>query len=68
MLSVVAMGPTLEEARHKVYANVPRINFQGAFYRHDIGVPPTAPEWRRPEPQGELASGAEALPAAEEYP
>ena len=68
VLSVVATGPTLEEARRKVYANVPRIGFQGAFYRHDIGVPAKAPEWRQPEPQGELSSGAEALPTAEERP
>ena len=30
------MGKSLAEARQKVYANVPRIRFQGCHYRKDI--------------------------------
>ena len=36
VLTVVARGKTLEEARAKVYANLGRINFEGCFYRKDI--------------------------------
>ncbi len=43
VLTVVGSGPTLEVARQLVYANVKRIEFQGAVYRHDIGEPPTNP-------------------------
>ena len=63
VLSVVAMGATLEEARRKVYANVPRISFHGAFYRRDIGVPPAAPEWRQQEAGPTLPSGSDTLPS-----
>ena len=38
VLTVAAMGPTLEAAREKAYRNVERIRFQGAHYRHDIGA------------------------------
>jgi phosphoribosylamine--glycine ligase len=37
VLSVAALGSTLEEARRKAYANVERIRFQGIHYRKDIG-------------------------------
>lgn len=37
VLTVVATGPKLSEAREKAYRNVERIHFQGAHYRHDIG-------------------------------
>ena len=48
VLSVVACAPTLEEARQRVYANIGRIRFKGAYYRRDIGVPATLPEeWLR---------------------
>jgi phosphoribosylamine--glycine ligase len=38
VLTVVATGATLSEAREKAYRNVERIRFQGAHYRRDIGV------------------------------
>jgi phosphoribosylamine--glycine ligase len=36
VLTVMARGKTLNEAREKVYANVPRIKFEGCHYRQDI--------------------------------
>ncbi|MDD5038690.1 MAG: phosphoribosylamine--glycine ligase [Dehalococcoidales bacterium] len=36
VLTVVAMGKTVAEAREKVYANISRINFEGYHYRQDI--------------------------------
>jgi phosphoribosylamine--glycine ligase len=36
VLTVVAMGKTIAEAREKVYANIPRIRFEGCHYRKDI--------------------------------
>jgi phosphoribosylamine--glycine ligase len=39
VLTVVATGPTLTEARAKVYRNVQRIHFTQAHYRHDIAAP-----------------------------
>ncbi len=39
VLTVVASGATLTEARAKVYSNVQRIHFNGAFYRRDIAAP-----------------------------
>ena len=38
VLTVVARGKTIAEAREKVYANVPRIHFQGCHYRKDIAL------------------------------
>jgi len=38
VLTVVATGPTLTEAREKAYRNVERIRFQGVHYRRDIGA------------------------------
>jgi phosphoribosylamine---glycine ligase len=38
VLTVVARGKTLKEAREKVYANVPRIHFEGCHYRTDIAL------------------------------
>ncbi len=38
VLTVVATGKTLAEAREKVYANVARIHFEGCHYRRDIGA------------------------------
>jgi phosphoribosylamine---glycine ligase len=40
VLSVVATGPTLAEARAKAYANIERISFEGMHYRRDIGLQP----------------------------
>ena len=36
VLTVVATGHTLNEAREQVYANLPRIRFDGCHYRRDI--------------------------------
>jgi phosphoribosylamine--glycine ligase len=36
ILTVVAMGKNLAEAREKVYQNINRIHFEGAYYRKDI--------------------------------
>jgi len=38
VLTVVAMGKTIAEAREKVYANIPRIHFEGCHYRRDIAA------------------------------
>jgi phosphoribosylamine--glycine ligase len=38
VLTVVAMGKTLDEAREKVYANIPWIQFEGCHYRRDIAL------------------------------
>jgi phosphoribosylamine--glycine ligase len=38
VLTVVAKGKTLKEARDKVYANLPRIHFEGCHYRKDIAA------------------------------
>jgi phosphoribosylamine--glycine ligase len=38
VLTVMARGKTLAEAREKVYANVPRIKFEGCHYRKDIAL------------------------------
>ncbi len=37
VLGVVAVDKTLEKAIQKAYANIDKVSFQGAFYRHDIG-------------------------------
>jgi phosphoribosylamine--glycine ligase len=39
VLTVVAMGSSLAEARAKVYRNVQRIHFTKAYYRRDIAAP-----------------------------
>ena len=36
VLTVVATGKTINEARQKVYANIPHIHFEGCHYRKDI--------------------------------
>ena len=36
VLTVVATGRTIAEAREKVYANIPRVHFEGCHYRKDI--------------------------------
>ena len=38
VLTVVATGSTLAEAREKVYSNIPRIHFEGCHYRRDIAL------------------------------
>jgi len=37
VLTVVATGETISEAREKVYHNITRIRFEGCYYRKDIG-------------------------------
>lgn len=38
VLTVTALGHTFEAAREKVYDTIKRIQFEGAFYRKDIGL------------------------------
>ena len=38
VLTVVALGKTLAEAREKVYNNIGRISFEGCQYRKDIAL------------------------------
>ncbi len=38
VLSVVATGPTLEEARRRSYEAIGKIHFEGMHYRRDIGL------------------------------
>jgi phosphoribosylamine--glycine ligase len=38
VLTVVAAGKSLAEAREKVYHNIPRIHFEGCHYRQDIAL------------------------------
>lgn len=38
VLGVVAEGKDIDEAREKAYKNVNKIDFDGAFYRKDIGI------------------------------
>jgi len=40
VLTVVAVGKTVAEAREKVYLNLPRIHFEGCHYRRDIAATP----------------------------
>jgi len=37
VLTIVALGATLDAAREKAYRNVERVRFQGMHYRRDIG-------------------------------
>ncbi len=38
VLTVVATGKNLAEAREKVYKNIPRIHFEGCYFRRDIAL------------------------------
>ena len=38
VLGVTAIGDTLADAIDKAYINVPKVKFDNAFYRHDIGA------------------------------
>jgi phosphoribosylamine--glycine ligase len=38
VLTVMARGKSLAEARERVYANIPRIQFEGCHYRKDIAL------------------------------
>ena len=38
VLTVVALGSTVAEARDKVYSNLPRLHFEGCYYRRDIAA------------------------------
>jgi len=37
VLSITALGSTIEESRKKAYDNIKRIDFDGMYYRKDIG-------------------------------
>lgn len=37
VLGIVGRAETVEEARQKVYKNIDKVHFKGAFYRSDIG-------------------------------
>jgi len=36
VLTIVALGKNINEAREKIYTNIPRIHFEGCYYRKDI--------------------------------
>jgi phosphoribosylamine--glycine ligase len=38
VLTITAVGASLDDARAKAYRNVERVRFQGAYYRKDIGA------------------------------
>jgi phosphoribosylamine--glycine ligase len=38
VLTIVATGKNLAEAREKVYRNITRVHFEGAYYRKDIAL------------------------------
>jgi len=38
VLTVVGTGRDISDARERVYANIPRIQFEGCHYRRDIGL------------------------------
>ena len=38
VITVVAKGKNLDEARQKVYKNIDRVKFEGCYYRKDIAV------------------------------
>ncbi|MGH2517532.1 MAG: phosphoribosylamine--glycine ligase, partial [Ktedonobacterales bacterium] len=38
VLTLVATAPTVVAARERVYANIERVRFAGAWWRHDIGA------------------------------
>jgi phosphoribosylamine--glycine ligase len=38
VLTVVATGKTLAEARERVYSNITRVSFEGCHYRKDIAL------------------------------
>ncbi|MSQ11062.1 MAG: phosphoribosylamine--glycine ligase [Dehalococcoidia bacterium] len=58
VLTVVASGPTVEAARALVYRNLKRIDFAGAHYRTDVGLPPTEPIGELPDAPLQLPPGA----------
>jgi phosphoribosylamine--glycine ligase len=38
VLNVCALGDSLEEVRSKIYNEIEKINFDGKYYRKDIGL------------------------------
>ncbi len=46
VITVVATGKSLAEAREKVYANLPRVHFNGCHYRRDIAEIGNNETWR----------------------
>jgi phosphoribosylamine--glycine ligase len=53
VLTVVAAGATVAEARDRAYANVARVSFEGSFYRSDIALMETSMA-----PSGSLTAAA----------
>ncbi|MEW9095120.1 MAG: phosphoribosylamine--glycine ligase [Clostridiaceae bacterium] len=37
VVNVTSLGKSLQETRQKVYSNIEKVNFKGAYYRKDIG-------------------------------
>ncbi|MGL5381098.1 phosphoribosylamine--glycine ligase [Clostridium sp.] len=38
VLSVIGIGETIEEARKEAYKNIEKVNFEGKYFRNDIGL------------------------------
>lgn len=38
MLSVIGVGETVEEARSEAYKNIEGVEFQGKYFRSNIGL------------------------------
>ena len=38
MLTLVALGDSMGEARDRAYRNVDRVRFEGMAYRHDLAL------------------------------
>ena len=48
VLTVTALGDTMEQARDKAYTNAARVQFQGAHYRKDIALRAVTPAHPKP--------------------
>ncbi|MEA2639376.1 MAG: phosphoribosylamine---glycine ligase [Chloroflexota bacterium] len=66
ILTVVARGATLQEARARVYDNVARVHFEGMQYRRDIGI--TDPTTAAIHDMTAAGSGSQLQPTAGEPP
>ncbi len=55
ILTVVARGPTIAEARRRAYRNVGRIRFAGMHFRRDIALREVGPEEPAGPPEGPKA-------------
>jgi phosphoribosylamine--glycine ligase len=69
VLTIVARGSTLSEARAKVYANIARVHFPGMQYRQDIGLDEEMVERRTGiAPNGVAPPGVEVEPVSPPLP